>query len=167
MPRSLSQMSTRSSGDFSASQTQTEVSLHSHSHSRSLNLRTGTGSGHASASSSTGSLCLPNSSSDLTAAVVQLTDEPAAYQGPTYTVLTPTEIHDTLVDLAHPYTALFSLEEGIKADGISFQPCLISRSQDRYVVEQLGIPIPGSGNESKGCEIWTLTGVFDGRFYVE
>jgi pyruvate dehydrogenase phosphatase len=42
---------------------------------------------------------------------------------------------------------------GWRADAINFQPCLTSRTQDRYIVQQLDI---------HGLT-WTLTGVFDGH----
>jgi len=71
-----------------------------------------------------------------------------------YKPLTAQEIEDTLVDLAHPYTGILDLEQGIKADGVSIQPCTSAASQDRYVVEQFAV--------AKGGGMWTLTGVFDG-----
>ena len=71
-----------------------------------------------------------------------------------YTPLSAQEIEDTLVDLAHPYTGILDLALGIKADGVSLQPCKTTASQDRYVVEQFTLV--------KGGGTWTLTGVFDG-----
>lgn len=62
-------------------------------------------------------------------------------------------VEDQLFDLAHPYTGILKNDFGIKADGVSFQPCKSIRNQDRYVVEQF--VVNGS--------TWTLTGVFDGK----
>ena len=63
-------------------------------------------------------------------------------------------VEDVLFDLAHPYTGILKADFGIKADGVSFQPCKSVRNQDRYVVEQF---VVNGGT-------WTLTGVFDGTF---
>lgn len=170
MPRTLGELN---SGEFSPS--------HGHSYSQTTVVYARSSrTGHSTSSSSTGSLSLsltptiPNVSSNTVTTLppaspiesILTTDAPVPCEPPSsYAVLTPTQIFDTLVDIAHPYTGVLSLEEGIKADGVSFQPCLTSRSQDRYVVEQLDIPIPGSASSGKGelkTEIWTLTGVFDG-----
>lgn len=168
MPRTLGELN---SGEFSPS--------HGHSYSQTTVVYARSSrTGHSTSSSSTGSLSLsftPTVSYDAVAShppaspvePVVSPNSPITFDPPppAHDVLTPTQIFDTLVDIAHPYTGVLSLEEGIKADGVSFQPCLTSRSQDRYVVEQLDIPIPGSASSGKGelkTEIWTLTGVFDG-----
>ncbi|THH11555.1 hypothetical protein EW145_g585 [Phellinidium pouzarii] len=78
-----------------------------------------------------------------------------------YTPLNAVEVDDALVDLAHPYTGVLDLERGLKADGLSFQPCMAARCQDRYVVEQF--TLRGAREQSGGGAQWTLTGVFDGH----
>ncbi|KAH8113436.1 hypothetical protein DFH11DRAFT_1602036 [Phellopilus nigrolimitatus] len=79
-----------------------------------------------------------------------------------YTPLNAHEADDALVDLAHPYTAVLDLARGRKADGLSFQPCVAARCQDRYVVEQFAVR--GARGAPDGAEaLWTLTGVFDGH----
>jgi pyruvate dehydrogenase phosphatase len=67
-----------------------------------------------------------------------------------------------VVDSAVPTSPVASVEETPTVelprvnvvDSVNFQPCKTLKTQDRYVVTQL---------EVHG-EMWTLTGVFDGRY---
>jgi pyruvate dehydrogenase phosphatase len=67
-----------------------------------------------------------------------------------YQILNGPEIWREMSAFAKPQTVILGPTR--RADAINFQPCLSSRTQDRYVVQQLDI---------HGLT-WTLTGVFDG-----
>ncbi|KAI0303292.1 phosphatase 2C-like domain-containing protein [Multifurca ochricompacta] len=58
-----------------------------------------------------------------------------------------------LATLANPERIVFDAARGHLVDIISFQPCLRSTSQDRFVAQQLDV----HGQK------WTFTGVFDGH----
>ncbi|KAI5120928.1 hypothetical protein M0805_002908 [Coniferiporia weirii] len=89
----------------------------------------------------------------------------ASFTSCAYTPLGAIEADDALVDLAHPYTGVLDLERGLKADGLSFQPCTTARCQDRYIVEQFALRTAagGKGTSMGAGALWTLTGVFDGH----
>ncbi|KAG7086404.1 hypothetical protein E1B28_002359 [Marasmius oreades] len=70
-----------------------------------------------------------------------------------YQILEEDDIWHELRLLAKPQTFHFNTVRGRRADCINFQPSPSTRTQDRYVVKQLGI----NGRQ------WTLTGVFDGH----
>lgn len=70
-----------------------------------------------------------------------------------YQVLDEADIWNELTVLAKPQTKFFD-NGAWKADSINFQPCPRTRTQDRYVVQQLDIH----------GRMWTLTGVFDGMY---
>lgn len=71
-----------------------------------------------------------------------------------YEVLEEAEMWRELSAFAKPQSVSLDPARGYRADAINFQPCLTSRTQDRYVVQNLDIH----------GRIWTLTGVFDGVF---
>lgn len=73
---------------------------------------------------------------------------PRAYQ-----VLDEPDIWREMAAFAKPQSVLLDPSRGWRADAINFQPCLGTRTQDRYVVTQLNIH----------GRMWTLTGVFDGQ----
>jgi len=70
-----------------------------------------------------------------------------------YEVLEEPEIWKELSILAKPQSVQFDASLNWRVDSINFQPCPGSRTQDRYVVQQLNIH----------GRMWTLTGVFDGH----
>jgi pyruvate dehydrogenase phosphatase len=69
-----------------------------------------------------------------------------------YQVLDEPDIWREMSAFAKPQSIMLNPIRGWRADAINFQPCLTSRTQDRYIVQQLDI---------HGLT-WTLTGVFDG-----
>jgi pyruvate dehydrogenase phosphatase len=69
-----------------------------------------------------------------------------------YLVLNESDIWREMSAFAKPQSMIFDPTQGWRADAINFQPCLTTRTQDRYVVQQLDIH----------GRTWTLTGVFDG-----
>jgi pyruvate dehydrogenase phosphatase len=69
-----------------------------------------------------------------------------------YRVLNEPNLWRELITFARPQSVIFDSVRGRRADAINFQPCLTTRTQDRYVVQQLDIH----------GRMWTLTGVFDG-----
>lgn len=71
-----------------------------------------------------------------------------------YTVLNEPELWRELSALAKPQTVILDRKRGWRADAVNFQPSPTTRTQDRYVVQQLDI----------FGRTWTLTGVFDGSF---
>ena len=75
---------------------------------------------------------------------------PRAYQ-----VLDDSDIWRELSTLAKPQSWSFRTATGDtkKIEGLNFQPCPGTRTQDRYVVKQLDIY----------GKLWTLTCVFDGN----
>ncbi|KZP13782.1 protein serine/threonine phosphatase 2C [Athelia psychrophila] len=70
-----------------------------------------------------------------------------------YTVLDEPELWRELAALAKPQSVMLDRKRGWRADAVNFQPSPTTRTQDRYVVQQLDI----HGHS------WTLTGVFDGH----
>jgi len=62
-------------------------------------------------------------------------------------------IWSELTATARPHSVQLDRGQGLKADSLNFQPCPGTRTQDRYVVQQLDIH----------GRTWTLTGVFDGH----
>lgn len=70
-----------------------------------------------------------------------------------YTFLEEPELWRELAALAKPQSAVLDPKRGWRADAVNFQPSHTTRTQDRYVVQQLDIH----------GHIWTLTGVFDGH----
>ena len=66
-----------------------------------------------------------------------------------FLALSPEEAEQRLRELAQPYTAEFA-----SIHSVTLQPCSAYRSQDRHVVKQLDVH----------GQLWTFTGVFDGRF---
>ncbi|KII89392.1 hypothetical protein PLICRDRAFT_91766 [Plicaturopsis crispa FD-325 SS-3] len=70
-----------------------------------------------------------------------------------YQELRDQDVWTELAALAKPQSTTFDSAQAHKADSINFQPCHVSRTQDRYVVQQLNIH----------GRMWTLTGVFDGH----
>jgi hypothetical protein len=95
-----------------------------------------------------------------TQSLAYLHDIPGSRCGPedgpwprSYQVLDSTDILRELSALAKPQNWTFSTyDKWRKVDTLNFQPCPRTRTQDRYVVQQLDI----HGKQ------WTLTGVFDG-----
>jgi pyruvate dehydrogenase phosphatase len=71
-----------------------------------------------------------------------------------YQVLDEPDIWREMAAFAKPQCILLDPTRGWRADAINFQPCLTSRTQDRYVVQQLDIH----------GRTWTLTAVFDGPY---
>jgi pyruvate dehydrogenase phosphatase len=69
-----------------------------------------------------------------------------------YQVLDEPDIWKEMSAFAKPQSVIFDPIRRWRADAINFQPCLNTRTQDRYVMQQLDI---------HGLT-WTLTGVFDG-----
>jgi pyruvate dehydrogenase phosphatase len=70
-----------------------------------------------------------------------------------YQVLEDQDVWRELALLAKPQSVRLESPRGLRADSINFQPCPRTRTQDRYVVQQLNIH----------GRLWTLTGVFDGH----
>lgn len=66
------------------------------------------------------------------------------------------QIWSELTATARPDSVPLDPGQGLKADSLNFQPCPGSKTQDRYVVQQLDIH----------GKIWTLTGVFDGMMFL-
>lgn len=70
-----------------------------------------------------------------------------------YQVLHEPDIWREMSAFAKPQSVVLDPVRGLWADAINFQPCLTSRTQDRYVIQRLDV---------HGLT-WTLTGVFDGH----
>jgi len=70
-----------------------------------------------------------------------------------YQVLEDQDVWRELSFLAKPQSVRLNAPRGSRADSLNFQPCPRTRTQDRYVVQQLNIH----------GRLWTLTGVFDGH----
>lgn len=71
-----------------------------------------------------------------------------------YQVLHGPEIWQEMSAFAKPQSVLLDTIQGWRADAINFQPCLTTRTQDRYVIQRLDVH----------GRTWTLTGVFDGPY---
>src|SRR5712672_3446936 len=56
-----------------------------------------------------------------------------------YRVLDEPNLWRELSTFAKPQSVVFDPKRGRRADAINFQPCLTTRTQDRYVVQQLDI----------------------------
>lgn len=87
-----------------------------------------------------------------------LQDMPGSRCGPedgpwprSYQVLEDVDIWRELTVLAKPQSVQYG-PRGLRADSLNFQPCPGTRTQDRYVIQQLNIH----------GRMWMLTGVFDG-----
>lgn len=94
--------------------------------------------------------------------LAELSDIPGTRCGPedgpwprSYQLLEEPDIWREMSAFAKPQSVILDPKQGYRADAINFQPCLNTRTQDRYVVQQLQVH----------GRTWTLTGVFDGKYY--